>query len=148
MARAALFQDFLDNGASFISTPFRGDLTDIRPIPTQSIGALGSVLSACESGTMHVRFRDSGITVALRNVLHLPDSRVRLFSESQLARHGIKTANDYSGLVKSADSHLLTGNWSKHLYQDGPDGQISLARTKATRDVFPLQLDVLEGPLG
>lgn len=68
---------------------------------------------------MYVRFRDSGITVILHGVIHLPDSRVRLFSESQLARHGIRTVNDYSGLQKTADNPLLMGEWSKTLYQDG-----------------------------
>jgi hypothetical protein len=95
---ASAFNNFLDNRASFISTPYRHKLANVKAIDPSAITGLGMILTAHESGTLHIQFNGSG---PITELLHLPDSRIRLFSETQLARHGIEIQNDYSGLQTS-----------------------------------------------
>lgn len=142
---APTFDNFLDNGASFISTPHRADLVDIRPIASRTIEGLGMPLTSREAGTMVVKFRDTGQTVSFHNVLVLPESRVRLFSESQLARHGIRVDNDYTGLVAMPGQNLQSGSLRKFLCTiDSNTGNRTLiTAVNSVSEVYPLTIEIL-----
>jgi hypothetical protein len=77
---------WIDTGASVHISTNKEDFLTLYPIPPRSVGGLGAA-SVMALGIGDIKLRIArGASILLKNVLYIPDSRVRLISVRCLTR--------------------------------------------------------------